>query len=116
MKATIKNLSDSDGAARENAFEVSIKGDNGEFESVFFAADTKANQKKWTTALTNVQSGDGGDWVEPKTMMASQNFMKEMRKIRLKVRNRRKKLSLDVDPFLHNPVFKKSLWKLKQDG
>merc|ERR1719161_1146709 len=110
MNATITALAEEDEAARDFAFQVQVSDDKGEFESVYFAAEDEEMQQKWMHTLSSVANVE--EWHEPQTVVASPNFVTELRQFKLAVRNRR--ASIAGQPFL--PDFKACLWKLRQDG
>jgi serine/threonine protein kinase len=112
MNAKIRALTETDQAARNCAFQIQVSDERGEFESVYFAAEDDECQKKWIDTLINVATTL--EWDEPQTVVATTNFVQELRQFKLTVRNRRASMAGQVDPFL--PCFKAMLWKLKQDG
>jgi hypothetical protein len=111
MNATITALVKEDQAARDFAFEVQVSDEKGEFESVYFAAEDEQMQQTWMHTLSSVAHAD--DWNELQTVVASADFAAELSHFKLAVKNRRKAIDAEVDPFL--PTFKALLWKFKQD-
>jgi len=95
-----------EGSAREHAFQVYTPD-----QSLIFASESEDDCSKWMEACTRARH----DAI--KTMRFGGTMAKDLRRFRLKVRNRRKALDEKMmSAEGYKPRFKGFLWKLKADG
>jgi hypothetical protein len=102
-EATVTRL---EGSAREHAFQVCTP-----HQSLYFASESEEMRAKWMEVWDQVKN----DAI--KTMRFGATMATDLRRYRLKVRNRRKALdekTISADGY--KPRFKGFLWKLKTDG
>jgi hypothetical protein len=103
-------------AARTPAFQITMKGENedgddkAKSDSAIFACESDTDYDGWMAALQKVQ----GDAVM--SMKLGGSNAQELRKFRLRVRNRRQNIAADGSRDDFEPVFKATLWKLRADG